>query len=265
MPSPDGQPPSVFVSYSHRDRDWLDRLRVHLKPLERAGSIGVWDDTRLAAGQVWHDEIRQALAAASVAVFLVSADFLASDFIAGEELPQLLEAAERRGVLILPVFLSPCRIAAVPALARIQSVNPLDRPLIAMSRPEQEAVFVRLADAIDAALTSPAAKLQEKIRRRFQEIESTRRARRDAVQTPFDEKFLDDLARGLELDDKSQFLREELTALDRGRGDRAAREILEREIAALGEQKKQHRKQQEADREADLERLRKIFYGGTPS
>ena len=35
----------IFVSYSHRDRKWLERLQVHLKPLVRAGNIDLWDDT----------------------------------------------------------------------------------------------------------------------------------------------------------------------------------------------------------------------------
>lgn len=264
MPPSGARPPSVFVSYSHRDRDWLDRLRVHLKPLERNGSIGVWDDTRLAAGQAWHDEIKQALAAASVAVLLVSADFLASDFIAGEELPPLLAAAERRGVPILPVYLSPCRIATVPELARLQSVNPLDRPLIALPRPEQEAVFVRLAEAVDAALSSPVGVLREKIRRRFEEIERTHRARLGTSEVPFDREFLEGMSLGVELSDKSQFLLEELVALPPSADD-ASRDLLKREIAALSEQKKQLREQQKARQEADMARLRDFMSRGTPS
>jgi FtsZ-binding cell division protein ZapB len=255
MTSP-GPPPAVFVSYSHRDREWLDRLRVHLKPLERNGTLGVWDDTRIAAGQAWHDEIRRALDAAAVAVLLISADFLASDFIAGEELPPLLAAAEQRGVSILPLYLSPCRVASVPALARLQSVNPLDRPLIAMPRSEQEAVFVRLADAIDAALVTPAMKLSEKIRRRFQEIESTHRARREAAQSPFDQSYLDSLSRGLEIHDKKMALLEELTALDRARvKDVALRDVLKRELAAVEQEQKQLKKEQDADQE----RVRDLF------
>jgi hypothetical protein len=262
MASTGGAPPSVFISYSHQDREWLDRLRVHLKPLERNGTLGVWDDTRIAAGQAWHGEIRQALEAAAVAVLLISADFLASDFIAGEELPPLLAAAERRGVRILPLYLSPCRIASVPALARLQSVNPLDRPLIALSRPEQEAVFVRLAEAVDEALSTPAMKLRDKIRRRFQEIESTHRAPRGATQSPFEQSFLHSLARGLEIHDKSMALMEERTALDRARvKDAALREVLEQEMAAI----EQERKELKAEQEADQKRMRNFFSGDKPA
>ncbi|MBV8610728.1 MAG: toll/interleukin-1 receptor domain-containing protein, partial [Singulisphaera sp.] len=53
----------IFISYSRKDRAWLARLQPHLKALEHYG-IERWDDTRLEAGEVWLDEIRQAIASA---------------------------------------------------------------------------------------------------------------------------------------------------------------------------------------------------------
>ena len=52
---------TVFVSYSHRDKQWLDRLQVHLRPLARGGDLELWDDTRLDPGDQWRVAIRGAI------------------------------------------------------------------------------------------------------------------------------------------------------------------------------------------------------------
>lgn len=142
----------IFVSYSHFDRKWLRRLQVHLQPLIRGGLIELWDDTRLKAGAHWREELRQALDQATVAVLLVSADFMASDFIAKDELPPILRSAAERGLRVLPINVSASIYAHVPELEQFQSVNPPDRPLNKVTRAEQERVLVELARTImDAA------------------------------------------------------------------------------------------------------------------
>ena len=143
----------IFVSYSHADQPWLDRLRIHLRPLERDRTIDYWDDGKIRPGTVWRDEIRSAIQKARVAVLLISADFLASDFVAADELPPLLAAAADRGTLILPLLISPCRFMKIPSLSRFQSINSPSQPLIGLARAESEAMFVKLADAIEDAMS----------------------------------------------------------------------------------------------------------------
>jgi hypothetical protein len=79
---------------------------------------------------------------------LVSADFLASDFIVNNELPPLLMSAEARGLRILPVVLKPCGFHRDPVLSNFQSINNPAAPLLGLAHIEQEAIYSRIADEV---------------------------------------------------------------------------------------------------------------------
>ena len=143
----------LFISYSHLDRSWLERLRKHLKRLENRHGLQRWDDSRLQAGDLWREEIEQALARAKVALLLVSPDFLASDFIDGVELPPLFKAAEREGLKILWVLLRPAYWESHEDLAKYQRVIPRRRAVSLLSDAEQDEAMVQIAKEIQAAFT----------------------------------------------------------------------------------------------------------------
>ncbi len=145
---------SFSVSYSHRDRRWLEQLLVHLKPLQRSGHLDVWEDSRIAPGEHWRDEIDAALKAATTALLLVSADFMASDFVHNQEIPQLLKAANDRGTIIMPVLGRPSRFSQDHVLGQFQAVNPPHQPLSKLPTYKREEFFVELADKLERALTS---------------------------------------------------------------------------------------------------------------
>ncbi|MEI2781232.1 MAG: toll/interleukin-1 receptor domain-containing protein [Candidatus Competibacter sp.] len=155
MSAPPTPRQQVFISYAHADAKWLKRLQVHLKPLERDHRIECWDDTRIQPGMDWRREIDQALARARVAVLLVSGAFLASDFIAKNELPPLLDAAEREGALILPIILGPCRFERTPELSRFQAANPPSKTLEGMKKAEWEQVLKEIGERIEDFLKTP--------------------------------------------------------------------------------------------------------------
>lgn len=148
---------SLFISYSHKDKEYLDRLMVHLRPLEKSGLIDPWNDTRIAAGDKWKEEIEGALKKAAVAVLLVSADFLASNFIIDNELPPLLEKASKDGTVILPLILKPCRFTRDKSLSVFQAINPPDAPLSGMEEHGRETVYDSAAARVEA-LCIPKAK-----------------------------------------------------------------------------------------------------------
>ena len=153
MPSfaPSAQGNLVFISYSHQDKEWLEKLRTTLKPLVRQESISVWDDTEIAPGAVRNQEIHQALSRAKIAILLVSADFLASDFIHEQELTPLLQAAADKGLRILWVYLSYCMYQET-AIADYQAVHDITKPLKSLKETQQDLVWVNIGEQIKAII-----------------------------------------------------------------------------------------------------------------
>jgi pimeloyl-ACP methyl ester carboxylesterase len=141
----------IFVSYSHRDRDWLERLRKMINPYVRNGELDFWDDTRLKAGDRWFGKIGDALASCRVAVLLVSDEFLASDFINQKELPVILAAAERQAIRLVWVYLSPALYEETPIRSYQAAHVPLV-PLDSLSKSEQNEALKQIALNIKAAV-----------------------------------------------------------------------------------------------------------------
>lgn len=147
----------VFLSYSHADSTWLERVKVHLRPLVRKGALDVWNDGRITPGTDWRAEITTALLCADAAVLLVSADFLASEFVANNELPPILRRAQNQGLLAVPIIVEPCLFREHLELACHQSLNPPERPLSAMTRHDAEQTLVCLARLLDGHFRNGSA------------------------------------------------------------------------------------------------------------
>ena len=147
---PPGEPRDlVFISYSHRDRDWLERLGIFLKPYTRQ-NLRIWADPYIKVGDKWRRDISAALSRTCVAVLLVSPDFLASDFIYDEELPPLLRDADDGSITLFPIPISDSGHEATP-LAQYQFAHSPDDPLDRMRRPKRNSVLVGIAKQIVAA------------------------------------------------------------------------------------------------------------------
>ncbi len=132
----------VIIIYSHADRQWLDVLKTQLALLERQQMIELWDDTRIAAGAHWEQTTSDALNTANIALLLVSANFLASDFIMCHELPQILRRHAQGQLAMLSLILSPCLYNESP-LGKYQSFNPAEKTLSELVSSQVDEILLR--------------------------------------------------------------------------------------------------------------------------
>ncbi|HEX8129970.1 MAG TPA: toll/interleukin-1 receptor domain-containing protein [Pyrinomonadaceae bacterium] len=147
--------PTVFISYSHKDEGWKNKLLPQLRALEQAGRIVVWHDRKIDGGDKWYPEIKEAMEQAAVAVCLISADFLSSDFCVKEEVPYLLQRCERDGMIFIPLLLRPCPWIAFPWLKEIQML-PRDGKSVAIDFEGREDIpFAELANRIFEIIDNP--------------------------------------------------------------------------------------------------------------
>jgi TIR domain len=143
---------SVFLSYAHEDRRWVEELEKFLAPWIRDKRVNLWSDARIKVGALWKDEIERALDEATVAVLLVTSDFLGSDFIVNDELPVLLARAAQNELRLIWVAVEHSSVKATP-LWQFQAANDPERPLKSLPAPRRHQAMVRIAEQIADSLT----------------------------------------------------------------------------------------------------------------
>jgi internalin A len=145
----------VFISYSHKDKRFLDDLLTQLKPYLRKDALTAWSDKQIAPGSRWFDEIRTALAKTSVAVMLVSPDFLDSEFVHEHELGPLLRDAAAGGVTILWVLIRDCSYEETLLKPYQAVVSPPEKPLASMTKAKRDTAWKAVCQAINQAAHRP--------------------------------------------------------------------------------------------------------------
>ncbi len=145
--SPKSKRKQVFVSYSHEDKEFVEGLRVHLSPVLRKHQLTLWSDSNIEAGGRWQSVLSDAIAKSSIAIAVVSPDYLASEFIQGRELAALIEAQEKSR---LRLFWLPARPSAVETteLANYQALLNPGQPLSTLGPEEREIALVTVAETV---------------------------------------------------------------------------------------------------------------------
>ena len=117
-------PFSVFISYSHRDRELRQELEKHLSNLKRQNVITSWYDGDISPGTEWQPQIIEHLNTDQIILLLISADFMASDFCYSIEMMQAIARHDANQARVLPIILRPCDWKGAP-FAKLQ-VLPTD-------------------------------------------------------------------------------------------------------------------------------------------
>lgn len=139
----------VFISYAHEDQRYAVEITTQLRALGPASGIEPWIDfSSLRLGDEFTARIEAAARRAAVAVLLVSADFLNSQYINTYELPLLLKRQQSDDLWLIPIVVRNC------PFRHHASVSPLamETTLVSGEKPaewsEVERVFAIVVERI---------------------------------------------------------------------------------------------------------------------
>ncbi|MEM8962577.1 MAG: dynamin family protein [Acidobacteriota bacterium] len=144
----------VFLSYSHQDEDLKKELVDHLSVLRHRG-IELWLDDHLEAGEVWKERLMEQIDQTTVAVLLITEQFLSSPFILDEELPALVERAEAGELTLFPIIGRHCAWRSVPWLSRLQVRPKNGTPVWRGDDHETDRILASLAEEITEIVDRP--------------------------------------------------------------------------------------------------------------
>jgi hypothetical protein len=137
----------VFYSYSHKDSEFRAQLGTYLAPLKHKGTISDWYDRQITPGANWQKEISDQLESANLILFLISADFLNSEYCLGVEVGTAMRRLPSGTARVIPILLREC-LWQESVFSDIQMI-PRDAKPIASSK------------SIDEAFTSVAKEIRD--------------------------------------------------------------------------------------------------------
>lgn len=144
----------VFYSYSHQDIELRNQLGKFLAPLRQNKKIEDWHDRNIGPGSNWQTEISQRLREAHLIVFLISPDFLNSEYCLGVEVQAAMERLKGEAVKIVPILARDC-LWEESIFSQLQMVPRDAKPIISQHWRSNDEAFRDVANEIRAVVSSP--------------------------------------------------------------------------------------------------------------
>jgi TIR domain-containing protein/KAP-like P-loop domain-containing protein len=137
--------PLIYISYSRKDEQWLEKILVRLRPMEAAQQIRIFYDRTLNPGANWDTEYRANLEKAALGIVLLSPDWLAAGYANEVEFPAL---ASRR---LIPVLVRDCDWHSHP-ISKFQILMADGKALASVRGAKQEQAFRVLVQSVQKEL-----------------------------------------------------------------------------------------------------------------
>jgi len=118
----------VFISYAHKDEQIKEELTKHFSGLIRSKRIIAWNDRKILPGEEWDTAIRTALEEADIVICLISADFMASNYINDVEIGRTIKRHNQGLTKLIPILARPCDFVN-SSLSHIQALPRDARPI----------------------------------------------------------------------------------------------------------------------------------------
>lgn len=161
------QRPTIFVSYSHKDQSWFDRVLAHLNSMGEYWRIDAWTDKSMIPGLLFRPQIFRAMDNADAAILLVSANFLSSQFIQQHEVPHLRHLNTEYNIKVVPIILSPCGWELDPFIKDLEKLPKEGAISDLIHQSEQESAILNsvaaILDSLDPQPRKPGTPLPPRV------------------------------------------------------------------------------------------------------
>lgn len=146
---------SIFISYSHEDEMYKDKLEKHLSILKRNNIIETWHDRKIIPGQEWDKKIKDELENAQIILLLVSVDFLNSNYCYDVEIKRAIEKHDNGESVLIPIILRKCDWQET-SFSKIQALPKNAKPV--KSFDDDDDAFYSIVEGIKLAISQLKAK-----------------------------------------------------------------------------------------------------------
>jgi hypothetical protein len=163
------EPVKIFYSYAHKDETLRRELGNHLANCRRQRICEDWHDGLIVAGQSWDEIIREKLRTSDFILLLVSADFLASNYIDSVELQEAMRQHQERKVRVIPIMLRPCDVSGA-VFSKLQGLPSKLKPVTSWSDQDEawtdvvkglKLAFAEFQKSSNGAKDSPTSGVEE--------------------------------------------------------------------------------------------------------